>query len=449
MATFQAPLHIVTENDAREFLSSVPTLEQIASRSLSELRVIASHLNVVGAASLFRLECLSHIRMVWSTPEQPAASEVRESDVSSQFTVPPVTSTPFVTREDSQDTRREEREVRRSPEREDPNPRLPGVLSSEALLQLELKKLELESRRLELEAAERAREWQIKERIENKKMETRLEQARLMKGRYDITDDGSLVVTSLAQLNHLVNLAPVFDESRVTEWFLRFEKKATLLEWPAEKWPVILSHVIKGKALEAYDRLSVEAAMDYESIKSHVLRAYELRPEAYRRTFRLVRKRPGDTYTSLARYLTDSLEKWLRSEQVTTMDRLKEVVLMEQFIDSADKEVSVWLREKRFTTVREAAVGADDRVLALKGSERKVSPLHRPSQDKGTGGSGVAGNSTPTNKPLKDQVKGSGKGSSSIQCFFCKQVGHIRSFSGAEISRSSGWRGDSLIYQVP
>ncbi|KAK3886444.1 hypothetical protein Pcinc_009395 [Petrolisthes cinctipes] len=431
MATPLIPLHIVTENGAREFLNSHPSLEQVTSRSLSELRVIASHLQLTGAASLSRYECLSCIQSVWPAPEQPrlmrqgaTTGEVRGADVSYQFNTPPVTSTPVVAMEESHVKGREEREVRQSPDREILNTGFPGVLSSEALLQVELKKLEIESRRMELEAAERQREWEIKERLENKKIESALEQSRLMQARGGRTDDGSVEVTSWAQLNQLVNLTPMFDESRVTEWFLRFEKKATLLDWPAEKWSVVLSHVLKGKALEAYDRLSVEEARDYETIKSHVLRAYELRPEAYRRAFRGARKRPGDTYTSLARYLTDSLEKWLRSEQV---DRLKEVVLMEQFIESADKYMNVWLREKRFPAIGDAAVGADDRVLALKGSEWKVSQLPRLSQDKGAGVPGVMGHGTQFLKPVKDLGKGSGKKSPFILCFFCKQAGHIRS----------------------
>ncbi|KAK3863407.1 hypothetical protein Pcinc_030817 [Petrolisthes cinctipes] len=258
-----------------------------------------------------------------------------------------------------------------------------------------------------------------------------------------MADDGSVEVTSRAQLNQLVNLTLMFDESRVTEWFLRFEKKVTLLDWPSEKWSVVLSHVPKGKALEAYERLSVEGARDYETIKSHVLRAYELRPEDYRRAFRGARKRPGDTYTFLARYLTDSLEKWLQSEQVNTLDRLKEVVQMEMFIDSADRDMNVWLREKRFPTISEAAVAG--------GSERKVSQLPRPSQDKGAGGPGVMGHDTQSLKSDKDLVKGGEKKSPSILCFFCKQAGHIRSqcFPGAKVNSCDSWKWDLLIYQVP
>ncbi|KAK3891590.1 hypothetical protein Pcinc_004536 [Petrolisthes cinctipes] len=280
---------------------------------------------------------------------------VRGTDVSYQFNTPPATSTPVVAMEESHVKGREEREVRQSPDQDIPNTGFLGVLSSEALLQLELKK-----------TGDRESTYGV----------------------------GGCRVTV-------------------------FEKKVTLLDWPSEKWSVVLSHVPKGKALEAYERLSVEGARDYETIISHVLRAYELRPEDYRRAFRGARKRPGDTYTFLARYLTDSLEKWLQSEQVNTLDRLKEVVQMEMFIDSADRDMNVWLREKRFPTISEAAVAG--------GSERKVSQLPRPSQDKGAGGPGVMGHDTQSLKSDKDLVKGGGKKSPSILCFFCKQAGHIRS----------------------
>ncbi len=39
--------------------------------------------------------------------------------------------------------------------------------------------------------------------------------------------------------------------------------------------------MLKGKALEIYDRLSVEDLEDYQELKADILRAYELRPKVY------------------------------------------------------------------------------------------------------------------------------------------------------------------------
>ncbi len=71
--------------------------------------------------------------------------------------------------------------------------------------------------------------------------------------------------------------------------------------------------MLKGKALEVYDRISVEDLEDYEEFKADILIAYDLLPEAYRLQFR-GGKRPSDSYLKCARYLEETFEKWIISE---------------------------------------------------------------------------------------------------------------------------------------
>ena len=59
----------------------------------------------------------------------------------------------------------------------------------------------------------------------------------------------------------------------------------------------MVANVLKGKAFEAYDRMSVEDLEDYEEFKSIILRVYELRSEAYRLQFRGARKKDPQTPT--------------------------------------------------------------------------------------------------------------------------------------------------------
>ncbi len=48
--------------------------------------------------------------------------------------------------------------------------------------------------------------------------------------------------------------------------------------------------MLKGKAIEVYDRMSVEDLEDYEEFKADILRVYELRSEACRLQFRRHKK---------------------------------------------------------------------------------------------------------------------------------------------------------------
>ncbi len=54
----------------------------------------------------------------------------------------------------------------------------------------------------------------------------------------------------------------------------------------------------------AYASLSPEANLDYDQVKSAVLRSYELVPEAYRQKFRHYKKTEGQSYAEFG------CEKW-------------------------------------------------------------------------------------------------------------------------------------------
>lgn len=60
---------------------------------------------------------------------------------------------------------------------------------------------------------------------------------------------------------------------------------------------------LTGKALEAYASLTVAESKEYKNIKSAVLQAYELVPEAYRQCFRNLRKREDQTHAEFVRDL--------------------------------------------------------------------------------------------------------------------------------------------------
>lgn len=52
----------------------------------------------------------------------------------------------------------------------------------------------------------------------------------------------------------------------------------------------MLQSVLTGKAAEVYSALGVTESSDYEHVKSVILRAYGLVPEAYRQRFRMYKK---------------------------------------------------------------------------------------------------------------------------------------------------------------
>ena len=64
-----------------------------------------------------------------------------------------------------------------------------------------------------------------------------------------------------------LQLIPDFDEERVSEWFIRFEKKAREFKWPRERWIGLVANKLMGKALEAYDKMSLEHRRSMRSLR--------------------------------------------------------------------------------------------------------------------------------------------------------------------------------------
>ncbi len=78
---------------------------------------------------------------------------------------------------------------------------------------------------------------------------------------------------------HIV-LVPQFRETEVDSYFSALERIATSLRWPKEVWSLLLQCRLFGKAQEVCSMLSLEESLKYGSVKSAILRAYELVPEA-------------------------------------------------------------------------------------------------------------------------------------------------------------------------
>ena len=58
-------------------------------------------------------------------------------------------------------------------------------------------------------------------------------------------------------------------------YLLRFEKYAVMAKWNRKTWATQLSLLLTVKAVEVYNRLSAEEAMDYERLKVALLERYD------------------------------------------------------------------------------------------------------------------------------------------------------------------------------
>ncbi len=163
--------------------------------------------------------------------------------------------------------------------------------------------------------------------------------------------------------------------------------------------------------------LTIEQSLDYDSVKTAVLRAYELVPEAYRQKFRKHVKIPSQTFVEFAREKTTLFEKWCVASKITTLEQLKELILVEEFKNCVSENIVVYLNEQKASSLSEAAVFADEFVL----THKVVFPSSRSSRR-----TVVERSYSPkTAVAVTKDDQGSNSSMMSRECFYCHEKGHL------------------------
>lgn len=160
-----------------------------------------------------------------------------------------------------------------------------------------------------------------------------------------------------------IALVPSFRESEVDSYFNAFERIATALAWPKNVWSLLLQCKLVGKAQEVCSALSIVESLDYDLVKATVLRAYELVPEAYRQRFRACKKSVNQTYVEFAREKSLLFDKWCTASKASDFMQLRELMLLEEFKSCLTERIVVYLNEQKVTTLKNAAVLAEEFVL--------------------------------------------------------------------------------------
>ena len=248
---------------------------------------------------------------------------------------------------------RKEREKEREREREE--------REKEREREREREEREREEREKEREREERQKEREFQLRMREIEMQERANQPKQkIEYNFDVTKH--------------IRLVPPFQEKEVDKYFLHFEKVAENLNWPKEHWTLLLQSVLIGKAREIYTQLGVEQSHHYETVKELILKGYELVPEAYRQKFRNCKKDSNQTHVEFARNKEQLFDRWCCSKKIDqNYDKLRQLVLVEEFKRCIQSDVKTFLCEKQVETLEEAARLADDYYLT-----HKVSFIAKP-----------------------------------------------------------------------
>ena len=117
-----------------------------------------------------------------------------------------------------------------------------------------------------------------------------------------------------------------------------------------------LSSLLKGKALEAYTRLSNADAGDFDKVKQALLKRFELTQEGFRQKFRSCQPESGESAPQFALRLENYLVRWVElADTAKTFEGLKDLLLREQFINASQSDLALFIKERKPATIRQMA----------------------------------------------------------------------------------------------
>ncbi|XP_070411056.1 uncharacterized protein si:ch1073-291c23.2 isoform X2 [Nothobranchius furzeri] len=219
-----------------------------------------------------------------------------------------------------------------------------------------------------------------------------------------VTPASSPLQTTPFDVSKCITLLPQFRETEVDGYFLAFERIAATLQWPREVWPLLLTCRLTGKALQVVSALSPTDGADYDKVKSAVLTAYELVPEAYRQRFRFEKPKLNQSYVEYAHMKSVLFEKWCSASHISTLSDLKELILIEEFKRHLPEKLVLYLNEQKVNSFSEAALLTDE-----------FSLTHRVRETR-----------TDANRVFRPSVRLTpSSNSEKPECFYCHKRGHV------------------------
>ena len=228
---------------------------------------------------------------------------------------------------------------------------------------------------------------------------------------------------------------PYFEESKdkMDSYLSRFEKYATANKWDKNVWAAYLSALLKGRALDVYDRLSTEDAADYDKLKDALLKNFDMTERGFRKKFRYSRPERSETFIQFSSRLCSYLNKWLTIAKVEkSFEAVCDFMARDQFLEACSRELFVHLKPKAFEKLDAMAKEAG---LFAEARGGVFSCVNKGQRDNNKG----AAQSKPESKPSgKPEIKCGicGKGHLTIRCY--KNPDRKQAYSAEIASGSSG-----------
>ena len=226
---------------------------------------------------------------------------------------------------------------------------------------------------------------------------------------------------------------PPFDETRdeMDSYLCRFERYATVNKWDKSTWATNLSALLRGKALDVYALLPVEQSLNYDVLKTALLKRYDLTEDGFKRRFRSSRPDPGETFVQFAVRLSSYMTRWIAmSNSTNTFEVLFDLIIRDQFLHVCSQDLTVFLKQNVPKTVEEMGQLADEYREARYVGATSLCAKYGKTSDKPNVQSTIPPKSSDDTSNTLSVAPEKSKGKpfvpiSERKCFKCGKQGHI------------------------
>ena len=146
---------------------------------------------------------------------------------------------------------------------------------------------------------------------------------------------------------------PDHPRDKMDAYLKRFERFAESAGWDGSRWATNLSKLLQGTALDVYSRLSSTEAIDYDIVRTSLLKRFQLTEEGFRLKFRRSTPEKGETASQFVTRIDSYLKHWMNLAKVEeTYDGINDLFLREQFMNSVQKNLQIFLKEHKIQSVK-------------------------------------------------------------------------------------------------
>jgi transposase InsO family protein len=220
---------------------------------------------------------------------------------------------------------------------------------------------------------------------------------------------------------------PYYDDKDDLEvYFGQFERFAKSSEWPKKIWAPRFGALLKGKAREAYIKMSDEDAEDYDKVKETLLQKFQLNAEAFRKKFRSAKRAPNESYKECVNRMSGYLNNWFKlSRRDETVEKVKDLLVEEQFLEIVPPGLAIHIRDRQpadSKALGEMAMKYEEDRSGVRNAIPNGERGPRPNKMKAQGSQMTShrsdGAAASENKATRDEKK------FVVKCFKCGREGH-------------------------